>query len=155
MRYYKTKKNKPRIFLRLILQKMQVNNRESCGFCASQSLLVRLLKGLTNYIVRSVLQQQEHNKSRCVNISLMSSIQNIHIHYVDSIITIRNVQMVKFFVHIRCEVTFQNLIVDNRYTVGKVAIVFQVKIYKRTYTNQDILYYTRYNLDAIVKLCKP
>ena len=155
MRYYKTNKNKPRIVLRLILQKMQVNNHECCGSCASQSLLVRLLKGLTNYIVRSVLQQQEHNKSRCVNISLMSSIQNIHIHYVDSIITIRNVQMVKFFVHIRCEVTFQNVIVDNRYTVGKVAIVFQVKIYKRTYTNQDILYYTRYNLDAIVKLCKP
>ena len=115
MRYYKTKKNKPRIFLRLILQKMQVNNRESCGFCASQSLLVRLLKGLTNYIVRSVLQQQEHNKSRCVNISLMSSIQNIHIHYVDSIIPIRNAQMVKFFVHIRCEATFQSVIVNISY----------------------------------------
>ena len=125
---------------------MQVNNHECCGSCASQSLLVRLLKGLTNYIVRSVLQQQEHNKSRCVNISLMSSIQNIHIHYVDSSIPIHNVQMVKFFVHIRCEVTFQSVIV--------VAIVFQVKMYKHTYTNQDILYYTRYNLDAIVKLCK-
>ena len=94
---------------------MQVNNHECCGSCASQSLLVRLLKGLTNYIVRSVLQQQEHNKSRCVNISLMSSIQNIHIHYVDSIIPIRHVQMVKFFVHIRCEVTFQSVIVNNRY----------------------------------------
>ena len=94
---------------------MQVNNRESCGFCASQSLLVRLLKGLTNYIVRSVLQQQEHNKSRCVNISLMPSIQNIHIYHVDSIIPIRNVQMVTLFVHIRCRVTFQNAIVNNRH----------------------------------------
>ena len=119
MRYYKTKKNKPRIFLRLILQKMQVNNREGCGFCASQSLLVRLLKGLTNYIVRSVLQQQEHNKSRCVNISLMSSIQNIHIHYVDSSIPIHNVQMVKFFVHMKCAVIFQDVIVNNRYFVLK------------------------------------
>ncbi len=116
MRYYKTNKNKPRIILRLILQKkMQVNNHECCGSCASQSLLVRLLKGLTNYIVRSVLQQQEHNKSRCVNISLMSSIQNIHIHYVDSSIPIHNVQMVKFFVHMKCAVIFQDVIVNNRY----------------------------------------
>ena len=92
---------------------MQVNNHECCGSCASQSLLVRLLKGLTNYIVRSVLQQQEHNKSRCVNISLMSSIQNIHIHYVDSSIPIHNVQMVKFFVYMKCAVIFQDVIVNS------------------------------------------
>ena len=133
---------------------MQVNNHECCGSCASQSLLVRLLKGLTNYIVRSVLQQQEHNKSRCVNISLMSSIQNIHIHYVDSSIPIHNVQMVKFFVHMKCAVTFQSVIV--RFcTLDKINILFQVKMYKHTYTNPDILYYTSDNHDAIVTLCKP
>lgn len=37
------------------------------------------LKGLTNYIVRSVLQQHNRNKSRCVNNSFMSSTQNIYV----------------------------------------------------------------------------